>query len=278
MSVLLPLEKSAPRVERKKTTVPSLLSRKGLLPVTALTAYDYTTARWVDSAGTDMILVGDSLGNVIQGHNSTLPVTMEHMLYHTQCVARAVNHALLIADMPFGSFQVSPQQTVQNAIRLIQEGGAAVVKLEGANPRTLEAISILVAEGIPVMGHVGLTPQSVHAMGGFKRQGKQSQEADRIYNEAMALEKAGAFAVVLECIPDDLAGRITKNLQQALSIGIGSGKQCDGQILVSYDLLGMLENSPPFAPRYAEFDTMAKSAIRSYIEDVHAPAVMSISQ
>ena len=268
MSVLLPIDQKPGAAVKR--TVPSLRALRGVRPVTALTAYDYTMASWLDAAGTDILLVGDSLGNVIQGHSSTLPVTMDQMVYHTQCVARAARHALVVADMPFGSFQVSARDTVQNAIRLIQEGAAAAVKIEGATESTLAAVRQLVADGIPVMGHVGLTPQSVHAMGGFRKQGKDAEAAERIVAEALALEEAGAFAVVLECIPEALASRIRGELSHSLSIGIGSGADCDGQILVSYDLLGMLERSPSFAPRYAELRQSATAAVQQWTQDLNS--------
>lgn len=272
MSVLLPMQSEAQIASRqgRKRTVPMLADSKGLAPVSALTAYDFTMARIIDQAGVDMILVGDSLGNVIQGEESTLPVTMEHMVYHTRIVCKGATQALVIADMPFGSFQVSTEETVRNALRLVKDGGAAAVKLEGAGDIVLNSVRVLVTEGIPVMGHVGLTPQSVHAMGGFRRQGKTSQDAERIRKEAKALEDAGAFAVVLECIPDELAAEITADLTHALTIGIGSGTQCDGQILVSYDLFGLLENSPGFAPRLAEGRSLFMDAASQYHQSVTA--------
>jgi 3-methyl-2-oxobutanoate hydroxymethyltransferase len=252
----------------RKKTVPGLMAQKGESVVSALTAYDFTMARLMDQAGVDMILVGDSLGNIIQGHDTTLPVTMDQMVYHCQCVARGAAQALVVGDLPFGSFQTSTKDTIKNAIRLVQEGGAAAVKLEGASKRILKAVRHLVEEGIPVVGHVGLTPQSVHAMGGFRKQGKDSEAAERILQEALTLEKAGAFAIVLECIPDELAATITAELRHAITIGIGAGNATDGQILVSYDLLGLLERSPSFAPRMAELGDAIHATVSDYVRSL----------
>ena len=215
--------------------------------------------------------MGDSLGNVIQGHNDTLPVTLDDMIYHTRCVRRTVQQALVIGDMPFGSFQVNAEATVRNAVRLVQEGGAEAVKLEGATPTTLRAVRQLTQNGIPVVGHVGLTPQSVNAIGGFRKQGKDADSASRSSREAQQLEKAGAFAIVVECVPAELTTRIMAALKDALLIGIGAGNNCDGQILVSHDLFGMLDHSPSFAPRYTDFADQAHDVLQRYVADVQIP-------
>lgn len=253
---------------RTKKTVPNLVANKGKRNITALTAYDATMARWLDRSGVDIILVGDSLGNVIQGQEDTLPVTLEEMIYHTRCVSRSVQDALVVGDLPFGTFQISVEETLRAAIRLVKEGGAQAIKLEGATPDILRSVEHLVASGIPVVGHVGLTPQSIHAMGGFRKQGKDADSARRIVDEAKALEAAGAFAVVVECVPHEVATTMRAALDHALVIGIGAGADCDGQILVTHDLLGMLDRSPSFAPRYAELALTAERAIREYVHDV----------
>src|SRR5499425_1457420 len=218
--------------------------------IAVLTAYDYTMGRLLDRAGIDVILVGDSVGMVVLGYDNTLPVTLEMMIHHTAAVSRGVKRALIVADMPFLTFQLSLEEAMRNAGRLIQEGGAAAVKIEGGR-QIAETARRLVDIGIPVMGHLGLTPQSVHQLGGFRPQGRDSEAAERLSRDAEILEKAGVFAIVLESIPSDLAGRVSSSLKIP-TIGIGAGTECDGQVLVSYDALGLSDAPPPFARQYAQ--------------------------
>ena len=260
----------------RKVTVPDLQRMKEAgTKITALTAYDFPFARLVDDAGIDVILVGDTLGMVVQGLDTTLPVTIDEIIYHSRMVARARQRALLVADLPFLSYQVSVPDALQNAGRLIKEGGAEAVKLEGgvAMKQTIRALT---AVDIPVMGHVGLTPQSVHRMGGHKvqgrRRGRGPGERERVMADAVAVEDAGAFAVVLEGIPLDLAGEITERLTIP-TIGIGAGVDCDGQILVLHDLLGLFAGRPPkFAKRYVELGEAASAAMRRYADEVRTGA------
>lgn len=236
-------------------------------PIVMVTAYDWTMGRLVDMAGVDMVLVGDSLGMVVQGHDDTLPVTLDDMVYHTRCVGRALQRAHLVADMPFLSYQVSAEQALVSAGRLMKEGRAQSVKLEGG-ARSAPAIDRIVEAGIPVVGHVGLTPQSVHAMGGFRVQGRTADDAERVMEDAVAVEQAGAFCLVLEGIPEELAARITARLSIP-TIGIGAGASCDGQVLVSNDLLGMnLSFKPKFVKRYAELETVMVDALQRYAGEV----------
>lgn len=238
------------------------------MPISMITAYDYVMAQNVDEAGIDMILVGDSLGNVVMGYSSTLPVTMEDMIHHTACVTRGVKRALVVGDMPFMSYQESTEQALHNAGRLMKEGGCDAVKLEGG-ARVCEAVYKITEAGIPVVGHLGLTPQSVHQFGGFKVQGKNLEKARQMIQDAKALEEAGAFAVVLECVPADLSAEITKELHTAATIGIGAGNQCDGQVLVCTDLLGMSGGfRPKFAKAYADLHADIVGAVQAYIQDV----------
>jgi 3-methyl-2-oxobutanoate hydroxymethyltransferase len=243
-----------------------------------MTAYDFPFARIADEAGVDLILVGDSLGMVVQGCDTTLPVTMDEMVYHTRMVARARRRALLVADLPFLSYQVSVSEAVANAGRLIKEGGAEAVKLEGgcAVAATIERIA---AVDIPVMGHIGLTPQSVHRMGGHKVQGRRRGQApgqrERLIDDALAVEAAGAFAIVLEGMPLDLAAELTERLTIP-TIGIGAGVHCDGQILVLHDVLGLSDRvAPRFAKRYADLWSAARGAVSAYADDVRAGAFPS---
>ena len=255
--------------QTKSVRAPDLLTRKMRgEKITMLTAYDATMARLLDRAGIDVLLVGDSLGMVVFGQEDTLGVRMDDVVRHSQAVRRGARRALIVADMPFLSYQISIDEAMRNAARLVQEGGAMVVKLEGGIPVAATAERI-VAAGIPVMGHVGLLPQSVHQQGGFKRQGLTAEAGCRILADASALESAGVCAIVLECIPEDLAAEITAKLRTP-TIGIGSGPHCDGQVLVSYDLLGMTENSPPFAPRYAHLDKIILEAAHAFSDDVKA--------
>jgi 3-methyl-2-oxobutanoate hydroxymethyltransferase len=255
----------------RKITVPDIVKRKGGDPIVALTAYDFPFGRIADAAGVDLILVGDSLGMVVQGMDTTLPVTMDEMVYHCRMVARARRRALLVCDLPFLSYQVSTAEAVANAGRLVKEGAAEAVKLEGgvSMAATIRAIA---GVDIPVMGHIGLTPQSVHRMGGHKvqgqRRGERPGQRERIIEDALAVEEAGAFAIVLEGMPLDLAAEITERLSIP-TIGIGAGPHCDGQILVLHDVLGLCERfTPKFAKRYAELRTTATDAISAYAREV----------
>jgi len=266
-----------PNLGNGKITVPDLLQRKssaaGSLPkaqkITCLTAYDYPTARLVDEAGVDVILVGDSLGMVVLGLESTLAVTLEDMLHHTRAVRRAVRHALVVADMPFGSYHTDTAESLRNAVRFVKEAGAEAVKVEGGE-RRLELIARLTEAEIPVMGHVGLTPQSVNALGGYRVQGKTPDAAEQLLRDARAVEAAGAFAVVLEAVPRELAAQITRELRIP-TIGIGAGPDCDGQVLVLHDMLGLTFSPlPKFARRYANVGEMIAKAAREYCEDVRA--------
>ncbi len=254
--------------QAKPIRIPDLVDRKKRgQKITMLTAYDATMARLLDRAGIDTILVGDSLGMVVLGYETTLPVTLDAMVHHTRAVSNGARRALVIADMPFLSYQVSIPDAVRNAGRLMQEGGAAAVKLEGGRA-VADVVSRLVEIGIPVMGHVGLTPQSVHQLGGFRRVGKSSHEAEHVIEEARILQQAGAFAVVLESIPDEVARVITQELAVP-TIGIGAGPHCDGQVLVSYDAFGLYEEfTPPFVKRYADLGNTIVKAASEYISDV----------
>jgi 3-methyl-2-oxobutanoate hydroxymethyltransferase len=252
----------------KKVTVPDLRARKGGEKIAMVTAYDYTMARLVDEAGVDMVLVGDSLGMVVQGLSTTIPVTLEEMAYHCRAVARGLQRAHLVGDLPFMSYQVSPAQAVESAGRLMKEGACESVKLEGGQ-EVAEHVHRIVRAGIPVVGHVGLTPQSVHALGGFKVQGR-GESAEKVLSDAIALEQAGAFAIVLEAIPPDLARQVTAMLAIP-TIGIGAGPACDGQVLVSTDLLGLARgHQPKFAKRFADLGTAAVTAIAEYVGEVRA--------
>jgi 3-methyl-2-oxobutanoate hydroxymethyltransferase len=255
---------------RAKITAPAVvaLKRKGE-PITVVTAYDFPTARLADQAGVEILLVGDSLGTVVLGYESTLPVTMEDMLHHTRAVTRAKPSALVIGDMPFMSYQASTEQAVANAGRFVQEGGADAVKLEGG-ARVVDAVRRIVEAGIPVMGHLGLTPQSVLAFGGYKVQARGEADQERLIADARALEEAGCFALVLEGIPARLGAVVSRELQIP-TIGIGAGPQCDGQVLVSHDLLGLFHgHQPKFVRRYAELADATRDAFARYVADVKA--------
>src|SRR5499433_2443725 len=249
-----------------KVTVPGLLQRKSAADfstqkITCLTAYDYPTARLLDEAGVEVLLVGDSLGMVMLGHETTLPVTVEEMLHHTRAVRRGTRRALVVADMPYGSYHASIDESVRNAVRFVKEGGAEAVKVEGGE-RRLELIARLTEAEIPVMGHVGLTPQSVNALGGYRVQGKTTDAAEKLLRDARAVEAAGAFAVVLEAVPRELAAQITRDLRIP-TIGIGAGPDCDGQILVVHDLLGLtFGQTPKFARKYASVGEVIAQAAR----------------
>jgi 3-methyl-2-oxobutanoate hydroxymethyltransferase len=251
----------------KVTTAAVLKMKREGEKISMLTAYDYSIATLVDEAGVDMILVGDSLGMVVLGYDSTLPVTMEDMLHHTKAVSRAVKRAMVIGDMPFMSYQVSAEEAMKNAGRFMKEAGAHGVKLEGGQ-EVAEAVRRITASGIPLVGHLGLTPQSVHQLGGYKVQGKDEKAAIRMMNDAKALEEAGAFCLVLECVPAKLAGEISRALTIP-TIGIGAGVECDGQVLVVNDMLGMFEKfTPKFVKKYAELSKQIQTAVGQYVDEV----------
>ena len=252
----------------KKITTATIRERKLKgEKITMLTAYDYATALVLDNAGIDIILVGDSLGMVVLGYESTLPVTMNDMLHHTMAVARGTRRSLLIADMPFLSYQVSAEKALFNAGRFLKEAGAAGVKLEGGR-EVADLIAKITAIGIPVMAHLGLTPQSVHQFGGYKIQGKEDSAAKKIMEDAKMIEEAGAFSVVLECVPAPLAKMITQSLSIP-TIGIGAGGDCDGQVLVINDMLGTFERfTPKFVKKYCNLNDQMKEGVKQYMEDV----------
>ena len=262
---------------RPKVTSSTLFERKqNHEPITCLTAYDYASARLVDEAGVDMVLVGDSLGMVMLGYENTLPVTVEEMLHHTRAVRRGVKRAFLIADMPFASYQVSGKEAIRNAARFIK-AGAEAVKIEGGEKRA-HLVERLVDAEIPVVGHIGLTPQSLHAMGGYKVQGKTLKAVEQLMHDALALERCGACCVVLEGIPREVAALITQEIEIP-TIGIGAGPECDGQVLVFHDLLGLapLSGAPPakFVRRYADLGSVITNAVHAYADDIKAHAFPS---
>lgn len=236
-------------------------------PIVALTAWDTLLAKALDQAGVDLILVGDSLAMVALGYETTLPLTLEELLHHAKAVSRGVSNALLVCDLPFLSYQASPQQALGVAGRVLKETGAKAVKVEGGYPAMVETVHFLTQRGIPVMGHVGLTPQSVHQFGGYRKQGKDEQSAAQVLEEAIALESAGAFAIVLEHIPETLAATITQKLRIP-TIGIGAGSDCDGQILVTADLLGLSDWQPKFARSYVNLRQSVTDAVQAFSQDV----------
>lgn len=264
-----------PKGNVAKVTVPELLQRKSQAAdfpkkkITCLTAYDYPTARIVDEAGVDVVLVGDSMAMVALGYDSTLPLTLDEALHHTRAARRGVQRALLVADMPFGTYHSDVNEALKNAVRFVKEAGAEAVKVEGGE-RRLELIARLTEAEIPVMGHVGLTPQSVNAMGGYRVQGKTSSGAEQLVRDARAVEAAGAFSIVLEGIPRELASEITRTLRIP-TIGIGAGPDCDGQILVLHDMIGLTFQEPPkFARRYTNVGKRIGQAVREYCADVQS--------
>ncbi len=260
----------------QKVTVPEILRRKrDGKKISMLTAYDYPFARILDEAGIDVLLVGDTLGMVVQGLDTTLPVTVDEIIYHLKMVTRARTRALVVGDLPFLSYQISTEDALRNAGRMVKEGGAEAVKLEGG-VNVAETIAALAAMDVPVMGHVGLTPQSVHRMGGHKVQGKKHGHApggrERLLEDAAAVEEAGAFALVLEGIPLDLAAEITERASIP-TIGIGAGAHCDGQVLVLHDLLGLFDKfAPKFSKRYVNLKDVVSGAVREYVADVQSGA------
>lgn len=266
MSTSKPISQTASS-RTKVTTRAFRLKKERSEPITMLTAYDYPTALAMDRAGVDSILVGDSLGMVILGYENTLPVTMADMLHHCRAVSRGAQFSLLLGDMPFMSYQVSVEEAVRNAGRFLQEGGMDGIKLEGGRER-LPVIRAIVGAGIPVMGHLGLTPQSVHQLGGFRAQGKTATAAKRLLEDALLLEEAGCFSLVLESVPARLAELISQRLHIP-TIGIGAGVGCDGQVLVTHDLLGLFDRfTPKFVKQYADFHNEMQRAFNEYITDV----------
>jgi len=266
MSTPAPISTRA-NVRKKVTTLTLRQKKERGEPISMLTAYDYPTALAMDQAGVDVILVGDSLAMVVLGYENTLPVTMEEMLHHSRAVARGAKSALLIGDMPFMSYQVSVEEATRNAGRFLQQGGMDAVKLEGGRERA-EAVRCITSAGIPVMGHIGLTPQSINQLGGFRAQGKTAIAARRLVEDALVLEEAGCFSLVLESVPARLAELITRKLSIP-TIGIGAGVGCDGQVLVTHDLLGLFDRfTPKFVKKYADFHGEMQRAVTDYIEDV----------
>jgi 3-methyl-2-oxobutanoate hydroxymethyltransferase len=252
----------------KKVRAPDLLLMKERGErIVMLTAYDATMARLFDRTGIDLLLVGDSLGQVILGLDTTIPVTLDAMLHHTRAVSRATSRALVVADMPFLTYQISPEQAMRNAARLFQEAGAAAVKIEGGRP-VAQTVRLLTSAGLPVMGHVGLTPQHVHGLGGMRQQARDDDAVGELMSDALALEDAGAFAIVLEAIPDAVAREVTSRLKIP-TIGIGAGPYCDGQVLVSYDMLGLFDTFvPKFVKQYAQLGESILTATRNFARDV----------
>ncbi len=258
-------------MERKKATISDLhIKKREGKKATMLTAYDYPTAKLVDEAGIDMILVGDSLGMVVLGYDSTVAVTMDEMIHHAKAARRGTKYALLVGDMPFLSLQASDEEAIKNARRFVKEAGCDAVKLETAEPHVLKIIKAIIKEGVPVLGHIGLTPQSADKLGGFKVQGKDADAAKKIIDAALALEEAGCFAVVLECVPGKVAHLITQKLKIP-TIGIGAGKGCDGQVLVINDMLGLFDRFlPKFVKQYAKLAPQISDAVKRYKEDVES--------
>lgn len=258
---------TAESTREHRITVPLLRARKRRGErIAMLTAYDFTFASLFDQAGIDILLVGDSLGNVVQGQPTTLPVTLDETIYHTRLVARAARRALVVADLPFGSYQINSEEGLRSAVRCVKEAGAHAVKLEGG--RTVaETIARIVEAEIPVMGHVGLTPQAIHRMGGYRVQGRGESGRSRVLEDARAVEGAGAFAVVLEGMPADLAAEITRELEIP-TIGIGAGVGCDGQVLVMHDLLGLVDGVPSFVKQFANLGSLTVQAARRFADEV----------
>jgi len=253
----------------EKITIPSLLARKAVGPkIVCLTAYDFPTAKILDEGGVDLILVGDSLGMVVLGYENTVPVTMDEMIHHTRAVSRGVQRALVVGDMPYFSFHLSPDETIRNASRFLKEGGAAAVKIEGASKKRLKLVEAMVEAEIPVMGHVGLTPQSIHHLGRYRVRGTAAEGARRIVDDAANLEKAGAFAVVLESVPVEVAAAVTRSVKIP-TIGIGAGPACDGQVLVVHDMMGFSTGyMPKFVKKYADMHGIISGAVQAYASDV----------
>lgn len=260
-------KKSGPEAFKKVTTHTLAELKHSGVRISMLTAYDYTFARLVDSAGVDVILVGDSASNVMAGHETTLPITLDQMIYHASSVVRGVNRALVVVDLPFGSYQGNPKEALNSSIRIMKESGGHAVKLEGGI-EVASTVARIVQSGIPVMGHLGLTPQSIYQFGTYAVRAKENSEASKLLEDALALQEAGCFALVLEKIPADLAAKVTASLRIP-TIGIGAGGDVDGQVLVLHDMLGMnTEFNPRFLRRYAQLGTLIPEAIRQYVSDV----------
>jgi len=254
------------RAKKVTTHVLQEMKRTGE-KIAMLTAYDYSLARLVDAAGVDVILVGDSASNVMAGNDTTVPITLDHMIYHAQCVVNAVDRALVVVDMPFGSYQGDSKLALKSAIRIMKESGGHAVKIEGGN-EIVDSIKRILTAGIPVMGHLGLTPQSIYKFGTYSVRAKEEEEAEKLMEDAMALQDAGCFSIVFEKIPADLAKRVSQSLDIP-TIGIGAGADCDGQVLVLHDMLGITKDfSPRFLRRYADVGEAVDGAVRGYIEDV----------
>lgn len=256
------------RVNAKRITTQTLQEMKReQIPIAMLTAYEYTTARILDAAGIDVLLVGDSASNVMAGYETTLPITLDHMIYHAQCVIRAVERALVVVDLPFGSYQGNSKEALNSAIRVMKESGAHAVKLEGGED-VIQTIDRIIAAGIPVMGHLGLTPQSIYRFGTYKVRAKEEEEAEQLKRDAVLLQGAGCFAIVLEKIPAMLAREVSKAVSIP-TIGIGAGAECDGQVLVTHDLLGLTTDfHPRFVRRYAQLAEVITEAVQRYVADV----------
>jgi 3-methyl-2-oxobutanoate hydroxymethyltransferase len=262
-------KKSGPEAFKKVTTHSLAELKHSGVKISMLTAYDYTFARLVDSAGVDVILVGDSASNVMAGHETTLPITLDQMIYHASSVVRGVDRALVVVDLPFGSYQGNPKEALNSAIRIMKESGGHAVKLEGGS-EVVSTVQRLVQSGIPVMGHLGLTPQSIYQFGTYAVRAKEEAEASKLLDDALALQEAGCFALVLEKIPATLAAKVTAALRIP-TIGIGAGADVDGQVLVLHDMLGMnTEFNPRFLRRYAQLGELIPAAIRQYVQDVRA--------
>ncbi len=262
----------------KRITTQTLQDMKvAATPIAMLTAYDYTSARILDAAGIDVILVGDSASNVVAGHETTLPITLDQMIYHASGVVRGVQRSLVVVDLPFGSYQGNTKEALASAIRIMKESGAHAIKLEGGEA-VIPAVERIITAGIPVMGHLGLTPQSIYRFGTYKVRAREHEEAEQLKRDAILLERAGCFAIVLEKIPLELASEVTKSLTIP-TIGIGAGPGCDGQVLVTHDLLGLTTDfSPRFVRRYARLADQIQSAVETYIEDVRGRVFPTIDE
>ncbi len=262
----------------KRVTTQTLRQMKADgVPIAMLTAYDYTMARILDQAGVDVLLVGDSASNVMAGHETTLPITLEHMIYHAQCVVRGVKRALVIVDLPFGAYQGNSREALVSSIRVMKEAGAHAVKAEGGRT-VVSAIEVITQSGIPVMGHLGLTPQSIYHFGTYRVRATSLEEADQLREDALALQNAGCFAIVLEKIPSKLAGEISASLSIP-TIGIGAGNACDGQVLVTHDALGLnTEFNPRFVRHYADLSEVMKESVKNYVDDVRNRSFPSLEE
>lgn len=262
----------------KRVTTQTLQEMKAVgTPVSMLTAYDYTSARILDQAGVDILLVGDSASNVMAGHETTLPITLDQMIYHAQCVVRGVQRVLVVADLPFGSYQGNAKKALFSAIRMMKEAGAHAVKLEGGEA-VASIIGKIIESGIPVMGHLGLTPQSIYKFGTYKARAKEKEEAEQLKKDALLLQSVGCFAIVLEKIPAALAQEVSASLSIP-TIGIGAGSGCDGQVLVTHDMLGLTKDfNPRFVRRYADLDGIITKAVQHYVEDVRSRSFPDASE